>query len=89
MKHPRKKMMKIWWKIPNIDDIPTSEARELIYRSMQIASDAVYHYSGAMHEPNDFRTFQFVIEADKGFKITNYMIGKIKDERVKYFAQIR
>lgn len=89
MKLPRMKVMKIWWKIPNLDNIPNDEARELIYHSMQIASDAVYHYSGVAHEPNDFRTFQFVTGADKGIKIANYMIGKMNDPRVRYFAEIR
>ena len=88
-KPPRKKLMKIWWKIPNLDDIPTSEARELIYRSMQIASDAIYRYNNILEEPNYFRTFWLMTEADKGIQLINFMIGKMNDTRVQYFAELR
>ena len=30
LKRARKKKVKIWWKIPDLDAIPTNEAREII-----------------------------------------------------------
>lgn len=85
----KKRFMKIWWKIPNLDDIANSEARELIYRSMQIASDALYRYNGVLEEPSYFKTFWLMTEADIGLKMFNYMIVKMDDDRVKYFAELR
>ena len=89
MKKPKKKLIKIWWKIPNLDEIPTNEARELIYRSMQIASDALYHYNGVLEEPNYFRTFWLMTEADKGVQMVNYLIRRMNDARIEYHAEIR
>ena len=89
MKKPKKKLIKIWWKIPSIDDIPTNEARELIYRSMQIASDALYYYHGVLEEPNYFRTFWFMTEADKGIQMVNYLIKRMDDPRIEYHAEVR
>ena len=89
MKKPRIKLIKIWWKIPNLNEIPNDEAKDLIYRSMQIASDAFYHYNDILHEPTFFRSFQILTHADKGISTCNYMIGKMNDPRVKYFAELR
>ncbi len=89
MKKQKKKLIKIWWKIPALSDLPTNEARELIYRSMQVASDAYYYFMGVSEEPNYFRTFWFMTEADKGIQMVNYIIGRMKDDRVQYFAEVR
>lgn len=55
MKQNRTKKVKIWWRIPDLEEIPTEEARELIYRSMQVASDAFYYYNDKLEEPNFFK----------------------------------
>jgi hypothetical protein len=85
----KKRLMKIWWKIPNVEELASAEARDLIYLSMQIASDAYYHYNNVLREPIFFRSFELLTDADKGISIYNYMIGKIHDDRVKYFAELR
>lgn len=89
MKKHKKKLIKVWWKIPNLDQIPNADARDIIYRSMQIASDATYYYDNILREPNFFRSFELLTDADKGIRIYNYMIGKMSDDRVKYFAELR
>ena len=85
----KKRLVKIWWKIPNLDQIPNTEARELIYRSMQLASDATYFYNSVLREPTFFRSFELLTDADKGICMYNYIIGKMDDDRVKYFAELR
>lgn len=89
MKKPRIKLIKIWWKIPNIEDLPSTKARDLIYRSMQIASDAYYNYNNVLREPTFFRSFELLTSAEKGLNVYNYMIGKMNDPRVIYFAELR
>lgn len=89
MKQNRTKKVKIWWRIPDLEEIPTEEARELIYRSMQVASDAFYYYNEKMEEPNFFKTFWLITEADRGVQMLNYMIRRMNDSRVKYFAEVR
>lgn len=69
--------------------MPTREGSDLIYRSMTIASEAVFHYDNNLREPTFFRAFNILTEADKGIRIFNYMIGKMNDPRVKYFAELR
>ena len=56
---------------------------------MQVASDALYYYHGITEEPNFFKTFWFMTEADKGIQIINYIIGRMKDDRVQYFAEVK
>ena len=88
-KKKRIKRVRIWWKIPDLETIPTEEARELIYRSMQIASDAFYLYNGVLEEPNYFKTFWFVTEASKSVQLLNYILYRLNDPRVKYFAELK
>lgn len=88
MKKRRIKKIKIWWRIPNISDISNVEARKLIYRTMQIASDASKIYLGTNEEPHHFRTCWFITDIDKGIFVYNYIVAKLNDPRVKYYAQL-
>jgi len=89
MKQNRVKKVKIWLRIPDLEEIPIEEARELIYHSMIVASEAHHRYNGKLEEPNFFKTFWLITEADHGVQMLNYLIRRMNDNRVKYFAEIR
>lgn len=88
MKNIRAKKIKIWWRVPNISEISNVEARILIYRTMQLASEALSLYQGINEEPHYFRTCWLLTEADKGIFVYNYMVAKLNDHRVRYYAQL-
>lgn len=89
LKRARKKKVKIWWKIPDLDTIPTNEAREIIYRSMVVASMAFQEYHNTKEEPDFFRTFWIMTEADNMPGMLNFIIRQMNDERIKYFAEVK
>lgn len=89
MKKKRAKRLKIWWRFPDIESIPAHEGRDLIYRSLCVASDAFHKFYGILEEPTYFRTCWTAIDLDKGPSMLNYMIGKMNDPRIKYFAEIK
>jgi hypothetical protein len=83
------KKVKIWWKIPDLTTIPNNEARELIYRTLCAASDAYYRYYNILEEPTYFKSFWLTADLEKSMGIYNFMIGKVNDPRVQYFAEIK
>ena len=55
LRRAKKKKVKIWWRIPDLDNLPTSDARDIIYRSMVVASIAFQEYHNVKEEPDFFR----------------------------------
>lgn len=83
------KKVKIWWKIPDLDKIQRDEACDLIYKTMSAAADTFFLYYNVREDPNVFKTFWFYSETEKAIAICNYMIGKVNDPRVHYYAEIK
>lgn len=83
------KKVKIWWKIPSLDSIDRDEAYDLIYKTMSAAADTFLLYYNVREDPSFFKSFWFYSESDKAIPICNYMIGKVNDPRVQYFAEIK
>lgn len=89
MKKNRIKKIKIWWKIPDLNNIPNDEARDLVFKTLRVASIAFYKYHNKMEEPSYFKSFWISTEASIGIQMYNFIVGQVADERVQYFAEMR
>jgi len=89
LRRAKKKKVKIWWRIPDLDNIPTSDARDMIYRSMVVASIAFQEYHNVKEEPDFFRTFWIMTEAEHMPGMLNFIKRQMNDQRVHYFAEVK
>jgi len=88
MKRSYKRKIKIWWRIPELNLIENSEAKNLIFNTMQIASQAMKIYQNIHEDPHYYRMLWLFCDANKGIYVYNYMVANVNDSRVVYHAEL-